>query len=54
VLFDAALVADRADFGHAQAQAVGIHTVWVNGEVVFRDGKTTGVHSGRPLRRPEA
>ena len=51
VLFDAALVADRADFGQAQAQAVGIRTVWVNGQIVFQDGKTTGVHSGRPLRR---
>jgi len=51
VLFDPAAVADRADFGKAQAQAVGIHTVWVNGQVVFQDGQTTGVHPGRPLRR---
>ena len=48
VLFDPASVADRADFGNAQAQAVGIRTVWVNGQVVFQDGKTTAVHSGRP------
>jgi N-acyl-D-amino-acid deacylase len=51
VLFHPALVADRSDFGHAQAQAVGIETVWVNGEIVFEHGRTTGVHSGRPLRR---
>lgn len=51
VLFDPATVEDRADFGKAQAQAVGIQTVWVNGEIVFRDGKTTGAYSGRPLRR---
>jgi N-acyl-D-amino-acid deacylase len=51
VLFDPAVVADRADFGKAQAQAVGIRTVWVNGRAVFEDGKTTGVHSGRALRR---
>ncbi|MDQ3169274.1 MAG: D-aminoacylase [Acidobacteriota bacterium] len=51
VLFDPATVADRADFGKAQAQAVGIHTVWVNGQVVFSDGQTTGMFSGRPLRR---
>jgi N-acyl-D-amino-acid deacylase len=51
VLFDPAVVADRADFGKAQLQAVGIHTVWVNGRVVFQDGKTTGVYSGRVLRR---
>jgi hypothetical protein len=30
---------------------VGIETVWVNGEIVFEHGRTTGVHSGRPLRR---
>lgn len=54
VLFDPATVKDRADFGSAQAQAVGINTVWVNGEVVFRDGKTTAVYSGRPLRRAPA
>jgi N-acyl-D-amino-acid deacylase len=54
VLFDPALVADRADFGKAQAQAVGVHTVLVNGQIVFQDGKTTGVHSGRPLTREKA
>lgn len=51
VLFDAATVADRADFGRAQAQAVGVRTVWVNGQIVFEDGRTTGVHAGRVLRR---
>lgn len=51
VLFDPAIVADRSDFGSAQAQAVGVHTVWVNGQVVFENGKTTDVHSGRALRR---
>lgn len=51
VLFDPAVVADRAEFGQAQAQAVGIRTVWVNGQIVFENGRPTGVHSGRPLRR---
>jgi N-acyl-D-amino-acid deacylase len=51
VLFDSAVVADRADFGKAQAPAVGVKTVWVNGQIVFQDGKTTAVYSGRPLRR---
>jgi N-acyl-D-amino-acid deacylase len=51
VLFDPAVIADRADFGRAQAQAVGVRSVWVNGQIVFQDGKTTGVHSGRPLPR---
>jgi N-acyl-D-amino-acid deacylase len=51
LLFDQAVVGDRADFGKAQAQAVGVHMVWVNGRVVFLDGKTSGVYSGRALRR---
>ncbi len=51
VLFDPASVADRADFGSAQAQAVGVRSVWVNGQVVFENGKATGVYAGRPLRR---
>ncbi len=51
VLFDPATVADRADFGRAQAQAVGVSTVWVSGQVVFQDGTPTGVHAGRVLRR---
>jgi len=54
VLFDSATVADRADFGYAQAQAVGIKTVWVNGQIVFQDAKTTGTYSGRPIRREKA
>jgi N-acyl-D-amino-acid deacylase len=52
VLFDPTVVADRADFGKAQALAVGVRTVWVNGQIVFQDGKTTGAYAGRPLRRP--
>ena len=54
VLFDAATVADKADFGNAQAQAVGIHTVWVNGQIVFSESKPTGTFSGRVLRRAAA
>ena len=52
VLFDPTTVADRADFGHAQDQAVGVKTVWVNGQIVFNDGRTTKTTSGRPVKRP--
>ena len=51
VLFDPATVQDHADFGKAQAQAVGVRTVWVNGQIVFENGKTTGARPGRPLKR---
>jgi N-acyl-D-amino-acid deacylase len=53
VLFDPAAVSDRADFGSAQAQAVGVSRVWVNGQIVFQEGHTTGVYAGRTLRRPK-
>ena len=54
VLFDPAAVADRADFGKAQAEAVGINTVWVNGQIVWREGKTTALRPGRPIKRAPA
>ena len=51
VVFDPSTIADRADFGHAQDLAAGVRTVWVNGQIVFDNGKATAAYSGRPLRR---
>ena len=51
VLFDPATVGDRATIKNPHALSTGIRTVWVNGEIVFEDGKTTGVYPGRALRR---
>ncbi|MFN7917844.1 MAG: D-aminoacylase [Vicinamibacterales bacterium] len=51
VLFDPATVQDRADFGHAQDQAVGIDRVWVNGQLVFAQGAPLRVYAGLGLRR---
>ncbi|HTI63520.1 MAG TPA: D-aminoacylase, partial [Gemmatimonadaceae bacterium] len=51
VLFDPGTVGDRATIANPHALSVGINTVWVNGEVVYSDGKTTGAHPGRVLRR---
>jgi N-acyl-D-aspartate/D-glutamate deacylase len=51
VLFDPATVIDRATFEEPQALAVGIATVWVNGEVVFESGAVTGNAPGRAIRR---
>ena len=50
-LFDPVTVIDRATIADPHALSVGIKTVWVNGEIVFQDGKTTGRHPGRALRR---
>ncbi|MEO8622327.1 MAG: amidohydrolase family protein, partial [bacterium] len=51
VLFDPATVIDHATFEAPHAQAAGVQTVWVNGQVVFDGGKPTGRYAGRPLRR---
>jgi N-acyl-D-amino-acid deacylase len=52
VLFDPATVRDRATTEEPNAPSVGIKTVWVNGEIVLADGRTTGRYPGRALRRP--
>ncbi|MEP6999400.1 MAG: D-aminoacylase [bacterium] len=51
VLFDPATVTDHATFEAPHAEATGVQMVWVNGQVVFDDGKPTGRYAGRPLRR---
>lgn len=54
VLFDPAVVADRADFGQARAQAGRHPNGWVNGRIVFENGQPTGMRAKRPLRREKA
>jgi N-acyl-D-amino-acid deacylase len=53
VLFDPDRIADRATFEAPQAPAVGVRTVWVNGQIVFEAGAATGRYPGRALRREE-
>jgi N-acyl-D-amino-acid deacylase len=50
-LFDEATIIDRADFEHSTRPADGIHTVIVNGEPVWREGRPTGARPGRVLTR---
>ena len=54
VLFDPATIIDRATTADSRATSVGVEIVWVNGEVVFEKGRTTGARPGRVLRRPAA
>jgi N-acyl-D-amino-acid deacylase len=54
VLFDAERVLDLATPQAPHAVSVGIHKVWVNGEVVYADGRTTGQLPGRVIRRSQA
>jgi N-acyl-D-amino-acid deacylase len=51
VLFDPRTVIDRATMASPHAVSEGIDTVWVNGDVVFTNGSTTGKHPGKVLRR---
>lgn len=51
VLFDPAKVIDRATPQDPHAPSAGIQRVWVNGVVVFEDGRATGARPGRALRR---
>jgi N-acyl-D-amino-acid deacylase len=50
-LFDAQTIGDAATFESPIRAAPGIETVIVNGEVAWRDGRSTGARPGRVLAR---
>jgi N-acyl-D-amino-acid deacylase len=50
-LFDARTVGDAATFEDPVRAARGIASVIVNGEAVWRDGRSTGARPGRVLKR---
>src|SRR5213595_187914 len=50
-VFDAGEIDEAATFAKPIQPAKGIDTVIVNGEVIWRDGKTTGARPGMVLRR---
>jgi N-acyl-D-amino-acid deacylase len=54
VLFDPTTIADVATYESPRQHPSGIHTVWVNGTAVVRDGEHTGARPGRVLRRGRA
>jgi N-acyl-D-amino-acid deacylase len=51
-LFDEETVDEVATYENPIALAKGIHTVIVNGDIVWNDGKATGARPGRVLSRP--
>ncbi len=51
VLFDPETVIDRSTYEDPHVPSAGIEKVWVNGEVVFDGGETTGNRPGRVIRR---
>jgi N-acyl-D-amino-acid deacylase len=52
VLFDAETVIDRSTREAPREVSSGIERVWVNGEVVYEKGQTTGRFPGEVIRRP--
>ena len=50
VLFDPKTIVDTATYEKPYAYPRGIHSVWVNGEAVVRDGTPTGALPGSVLR----
>jgi N-acyl-D-amino-acid deacylase len=51
VLFDPETIIDRSTPTDPHAVSTGIDRVWVNGALVYEDGKTTGQYPGRVLKR---
>ena len=51
VLFDPATVIDHATPQQPDLLSTGITTVWVGGEVVYRDGAVTDARPGKVIRR---
>lgn len=51
VLFDPETVIDNATTSDPSALNTGINSVWVNGELVFKNGMVTGAHPGMIVRR---
>ena len=51
-VWDAAVIADKATFDQPHQYAVGVHTVIVNGQIVFEHGAMTPARPGRVLYGP--
>lgn len=49
-VFDEKTIIDAASFDEPTQPAIGIDCVLVNGQPVWRDGKSTGERAGRPIR----
>jgi N-acyl-D-amino-acid deacylase len=52
VLFDFDTIADRATLAEPQRPSVGVKHVFVNGQLVFSDGKVQNAKPGKVLRGP--
>jgi N-acyl-D-amino-acid deacylase len=53
VLFDPATIVDHATMQQPTAVSSGIEKVWVNGQLAWDRGDSTGIFAGQVVRRPE-
>ncbi len=51
VLFDPDKIIDRSTFPDPQKLSEGVRKVWVNGDLVWDEGRATGTHPGQALER---
>ncbi|QUW04722.1 D-aminoacylase [Chloracidobacterium validum] len=51
VLFDDRTIQDTSTYEDPHHFPTGVDAVWVNGSLVFQDGKLTGARPGQPVRR---
>ena len=49
VLFDPATILDQSTFEEPRRLSLGVHTVIVNGRLIWADGRATGDRPGRLL-----
>jgi N-acyl-D-amino-acid deacylase len=54
VLFDPRTVSDRATVEQPDKLSEGIERVWVNGQLVFEAGRSSGRRPGMVIRRTKA
>ena len=52
LLFDPAIISDRATFDDPHQLSIGMEEIWVNGERVLRGGEHTGAKPGRIVNGP--
>ena len=51
VLFDINTIQDHATIQNGQQLSTGVLQVWVNGQIVFKDGDTTNARPGRVIKK---
>ena len=51
VLFDINTIQDHATIENGQQLSTGVLQVWVNGQIVFKDGNTTKARPGQVIKK---